>query len=238
MYTLFQVITLESWSMAVSRPVLRENPFLVVFFLCFLYVTTFGLLNIVTGVIVDQTLQAARQDETELHVQLEDTRRERIPVLVNLFSDTDTDGNGVVSKDEFIAKCEDGTAVEEFNYLNLEVSRPNAAKRLFAVLDYENKEQIKKDDLTRRVLDLLSDSTILDRDQCLMLIELRHLACRLKTLGAQKRKRSSRSYQHEDTIKAIANLGERIVNQVVDTENAFSYRLQSIEDNVLGWSSL
>ena len=61
-YTFFQVLTLESWSMVVARPVLEVNPGLVLVFVLFLFLTTFGLLNIIVGVIVENTLQAAKQN--------------------------------------------------------------------------------------------------------------------------------------------------------------------------------
>merc|ERR1719395_277072 len=66
MYTLFQVTSLESWSMAVARPIIEEQPALSIFFLLFLYVTTFGLMNVVMGVIVQQTRQSAEQNPHKL----------------------------------------------------------------------------------------------------------------------------------------------------------------------------
>merc|ERR1719420_611805 len=66
MYTLFQVLTLESWSMAIVRPVLTKKPGLVIFFIMFLFITTFGLLNVVVGVIVENTLEASRSNTVAL----------------------------------------------------------------------------------------------------------------------------------------------------------------------------
>ncbi len=46
---IIKIMTQESWSMAAARPVLEEKPYLVVFFTGFLYLTTFGLMNIAMG---------------------------------------------------------------------------------------------------------------------------------------------------------------------------------------------
>jgi len=54
-YTLFQVMTLESWSMGIARPVLEAYPFAWVFFVIFILVTTFTMLNLFIAVIVNAT---------------------------------------------------------------------------------------------------------------------------------------------------------------------------------------
>merc|ERR1719428_2251090 len=66
MYTLFQILTLESWSSGIARHVVTNQPELTAFFLLFLMFTHYGLLNIVVGVIVENTLAAARMNEEKL----------------------------------------------------------------------------------------------------------------------------------------------------------------------------
>ena len=46
LYTLFQIMTLESWSMGIVRPVLEEFPFAWAFFVPFIIITTFSVLNL------------------------------------------------------------------------------------------------------------------------------------------------------------------------------------------------
>lgn len=57
-YTLFQVMTLESWSMGVARPVMEQHPYAWAFFVPFILVATFTMLNLFVAVIVN-----AIQDE-------------------------------------------------------------------------------------------------------------------------------------------------------------------------------
>jgi voltage-gated sodium channel len=63
MYTLFQVMTLDGWSDSVVRPVLENNPYAWTFFLPFIVITSFAVLNLFIGIIVNslQELQAAEQ---------------------------------------------------------------------------------------------------------------------------------------------------------------------------------
>lgn len=67
MYTLFQIMTLESWSMGIVRPVMQDYPYAWLFFIPFILIATFTVLNLFIAIIVDamQTMheQVARQEE-------------------------------------------------------------------------------------------------------------------------------------------------------------------------------
>lgn len=64
LYTLFQVMTLESWSMGIARPVLEVYPYAWMFFVPFLFVTTFAVMNLLIGLIVN-SMQEAHSDTAE-----------------------------------------------------------------------------------------------------------------------------------------------------------------------------
>jgi voltage-gated sodium channel len=59
-YSLFQIMTLESWSMGIVRPVMDRFPYAWLFFLPFILITTFTMLNLFIAVIVN-----AMQAETD-----------------------------------------------------------------------------------------------------------------------------------------------------------------------------
>ena len=61
-YTLFQVMTLESWSMGIARPVIEAHPFAWAFFVTFILVTSFTMLNLFIAVIIDSTQSVAAAD--------------------------------------------------------------------------------------------------------------------------------------------------------------------------------
>lgn len=51
-YSLFQIMTLESWSMGIVRPVMEAFPWAWAFFIPFIASTTFTVLNLFIGVVV------------------------------------------------------------------------------------------------------------------------------------------------------------------------------------------
>ena len=74
MYTLFQIMTLESWSMGIVRPVMKEFPLAWLFFVPFILVTTFAILNLFIGIIVDAMQQISKdgsQEEKKTEIDLQ-----------------------------------------------------------------------------------------------------------------------------------------------------------------------
>jgi voltage-gated sodium channel len=63
LYTLFQVMTLESWSMGIVRPVLEVYPYAWAFFVPFIMITTFAVVNLLVGLIVNSMQDAHSAEE-------------------------------------------------------------------------------------------------------------------------------------------------------------------------------
>ncbi len=61
-YSLFQIMTLESWSMGIVRPVMEVYPYAWAFFVPFIMVTTFAVVNLLVGLIVN-SMQDAHHEE-------------------------------------------------------------------------------------------------------------------------------------------------------------------------------
>lgn len=64
-YTLFQIMTLESWSMGVVRPTMDIFPWAWMFFLPFIIITSFAVLNFFIGIIVDSMQMAHKLEALE-----------------------------------------------------------------------------------------------------------------------------------------------------------------------------
>jgi voltage-gated sodium channel len=63
LYSLFQIMTLESWSMGIVRPVQEIYPYAWAFFVPFIMVTTFAVVNLLVGLIVN-SMQEAHAEES------------------------------------------------------------------------------------------------------------------------------------------------------------------------------
>lgn len=91
LYTLFQIMTLESWSMGIARPLMENFPYAWAFFVPFILVATFTMLNLFIAIIVNamqsyneaeqqgakQAVEAAREHiEADLHAEMRGLRDE------------------------------------------------------------------------------------------------------------------------------------------------------------------
>jgi voltage-gated sodium channel len=84
-YSLFQIMTLESWSMGIVRPVMAAYPWAWAFFIPFILCTTFTVLNLFIGVVVSAMQkehdEEAASDRATLHdeqaIILEEIRKLR-----------------------------------------------------------------------------------------------------------------------------------------------------------------
>ena len=70
-YTLFQIMTLESWSMGIVRPTMELFPYSWIFFVPFIIVTSFAVLNLFIGIIVDamQTSHEGPREEDRAEIK-------------------------------------------------------------------------------------------------------------------------------------------------------------------------
>ena len=85
-YSLFQIMTLESWSMGIVRPVMEVYPWAWAFFVPFILATAFTMLNLFIGVVVnamqeehDELLKAEHEEvETQLRQAAAEREQARV----------------------------------------------------------------------------------------------------------------------------------------------------------------
>ncbi len=77
LYTLFQIMTLESWSMGIARPVMERFPYAWVFFVPFILVATFTMLNLFIAIIVN-AMQSYNEAEQHAAKEAVDMARQHI----------------------------------------------------------------------------------------------------------------------------------------------------------------
>jgi voltage-gated sodium channel len=84
-YTLFQVMTLESWSESIARPVMQVYPYAWLYFIPFILITALTILNLFIGIIVN-TMQERQLEEQagEREASESQARNEREAILQQL----------------------------------------------------------------------------------------------------------------------------------------------------------
>ena len=80
-FSLFQIMTLESWSMGIVRPVMEEYPYAWAVFVTFILVTSFVILNLFIAVVVSAM---QREHEAEQEKDQQEARSERQQLLAEI----------------------------------------------------------------------------------------------------------------------------------------------------------
>merc|ERR1719161_213911 len=103
MFTLFQIVTLESWG-EIARAIwaTEDRQFMLFVVLFFIGVSSFAILNTVMAVIVEHTLGEAMDQKSDLIKKAEEELKKMTDSLLEIFVAADEDGGGTLSKKEFI----------------------------------------------------------------------------------------------------------------------------------------
>lgn len=102
MFSLFQILTLDRWSQIV-RPLAEKQTWTTFFFLLFIFVAYFLVVNLVTAIMVEQAFAFMRQDEEEKWREREKGKHLELDHLKSIFEDLDEDGNGRLTREELEA---------------------------------------------------------------------------------------------------------------------------------------
>lgn len=133
MLTLFQMITTEDWAL-VARRAMGHVPFLWVGIIFFLSITTFALMNVVIAVIVESTLDQALVTKEDIGKRLDSERKKALEKIYEVFRIADVDGNGELTKEEFLHALNDPEVKRAFHEVEIDMHN---AESLFDILDYD-----------------------------------------------------------------------------------------------------
>jgi len=135
MFTLFQILTLDSWSDDIVRHVIHRQPAMAAFFLAFILFTAYGLMNIIVGIIVENTLGAAQTSDEGAEKRAEKERKKFLEDLRILLEMSDTgEGaqHGKMTRQEFLAALHSPAISAKLEGLGLVREE---AEDLFALMD-------------------------------------------------------------------------------------------------------
>lgn len=136
MFTLFQVMTLDAWSDEIVRHVVYRQPGMVAFFLLYVVVSAFGMMNVVVGIIVENTLAAAAVAEKRSQEKMQKARRDAVDKLADILVTSAANRSGTMTQDELQLACTNDYVKEQFNKCGLSY---HETLEIFRIMDYDKK---------------------------------------------------------------------------------------------------
>jgi len=148
MFTMFQVLTLEGWP-SIARNAIEYEPWIWIMFVVFLLMTTFSIMNVIVAVIVEGTLEQANDRQAETRKRQQAEMQKAGGKVIEMFCATDANGDGQVTKEEFLASMKRQDVLTYLSEVGIDVRQ---ASNLFDILDYDDSGSLDAEEFSRGVL--------------------------------------------------------------------------------------
>lgn len=156
-WTLVQVISGDSWSSGIAKPMIEVKPFLMVFFLATLFIGIFGMLNIIIGIIVESMVEAKQEMQNE---KQKSSIVGQMETIQKIFLLSDEDGSGEIDFQEFSDGLKDQHMVDMFESMHIPVEDDPLA--IFDMLDTKHKDTITINQFMDGILKIQTPPTNID----------------------------------------------------------------------------
>lgn len=164
--TLTQFVTLDSIA-AVYYPLIVQKPLLILYFGPIFFIVSIGLMNLITAVLVENSLEhAAHEAETE-RLQLKKRVKEALPALLEAFQELDADGSGCLTKEEV-----ENVPIDILPPKMLEAISIESMPELFELLDVDCSGQLDQTEFVEGLLNLVLLDVPISTIQSLRLLRL------------------------------------------------------------------
>jgi hypothetical protein len=121
MFTMLQLITMDTYCDSIIRPMMERQPWLGVFFVLFVVLGVFIVMNLVTAIIVDNAFKIVQEDQDSVAKDREMKKKRDLKILAQLFMEIDLDGSGELSRDELYASLKNKKVEMQLDILEMKV---------------------------------------------------------------------------------------------------------------------
>lgn len=187
MYTLFTVMTTEGWA-DVARASMDVESWTWIFFIFFLSITTFAIMNVVVAVVVQNTLETAVHDKESLMAREQAQTQKALDKMMTVFTEADIDGNGELTKEEFMGAIECPSVQKLLHEVGIDIRQ---AENLFDILDYDESGVLEAQEFIEGVMMTRGDAKAKDvlAVQCDLWKAEKHIRTAVKGLSAEVKER-------------------------------------------------
>lgn len=177
MYTLFNIVIMAEWP-EIGRPLVERKPSMIFFFCFFIIFTTFGVLNVIIGVIVDNTMEAAKDMEAENKDQEKAKRLALLGQIRDMVFALDTDGSGSIAIDELKEGWDQPVLQSLLQMVNL--PKAFTPQELMYLMDNNSDEELTYSEFMKSFYRLISGDGF--QQNCCMYAALNQIKTQCKEL--------------------------------------------------------
>eukprot|EP00930_Biecheleria_cincta_P086621 TRINITY_DN7588_c0_g1_i1.p1 TRINITY_DN7588_c0_g1~~TRINITY_DN7588_c0_g1_i1.p1 ORF type:complete len:606 (-),score=84.99 TRINITY_DN7588_c0_g1_i1:166-1983(-) len=155
------MLQMMSWDSIASvyRPLVRHNPLLFLYIMWVLLIMAIALMNLVTAIMVDGSMENAMQDKEAEEALAAEEKKKQMEQLREMFLELDEDGSGELTMDE-IEK-----APQDMQDQLQEIAGSKEIQELFDLLDFDGGGSLAVDEFCEGVIKATTGAKPLELDK-------------------------------------------------------------------------
>lgn len=205
MLTLFQVATFDAASEDIIRHVGSQQPGFFAFFIAFIIVLTFGLLNTIVGLVIESTIRQANEDNKKLKNKSEKARQMVFSQLRDIFRAADTDGSATLSLDEVKVAVRKPEIYQKLKTIDFPVDEP---EKIFDLLDYADSGELSIEEFITGCIRLKGQAK--SKDLLVAQVAINAMGKDLDVFDTELEKFHGKLRGLAETARAIMHQGEHV----------------------------
>merc|ERR1719359_78838 len=140
-------------------------------------------MNVVVAVVVQNTLETAIHDKASLIKKDQEETQKALQKILTVFVEADTDGNGSLTKEEFLGAIESPNVVKLLHEVGIDIRQ---AENLFDILDYDESGVLEAQEFIEGVMATRGDAKAKDvlAIQCDLWKAEKHIRTSIRGLSA------------------------------------------------------
>lgn len=195
-FTLFQVATLSQWSQHVVRPIVEKYPIIFLFFLFFIFITTYGLLNVIVANLVNDAIISAATNENAVAGLVKEERDKLTKKIGKFFAATDQDGDGMLTEAELARAMKLPKLRKAFQMLGVPDVSP---ADLLKTIDKDGSGSVSLDEFIEGIMKMRGETG--GQDMIMMMLQVNGLTVRVQVLEDRLDKLSTNVLAVKDALK-------------------------------------
>lgn len=211
MLTLFQVITFDAASEDIIRHVGSQQPGFFAFFIAFIILLTFGLLNTIVGLVIEFTMRQANDDNKRLKNKSEKARQMVFSQLRDICRAADTDGSATLSLDEVKVAVNKPEIYQKLKTIDFPVDEP---EKIFDLLDYADSGELSIDEFITGCIRMKGQAK--SKDLLVAQVAIKDMGKDLDVFDAELERLHGKLRVLSETAKALAHQGEHVFLETRD----------------------
>jgi voltage-gated sodium channel len=200
-----QIVTLDNWAELIVRDVVQVQPGMYVFFIAFICLGTFGVLNLMIGVVVERAIRTAATDSREQKRKKDRDRQLVFGQLREIFEAADVDNSGTLSLQEVEEAINKPEIYNKLRMIDFPVDNP---KEVFVLLDYDNTGELTIEEFIKGCLRMKGPA--MSKDLLVAQVAIDGMAKQYQLFENELASFKKKLKKLDATARAIATQGERV----------------------------